>query len=93
MQFADSSSVVEATVIENSSALLVEPKAGSPERQSGDRIVVHMDEKTVVLDKAKKKTDVADISPGAQVSIRYDGTIAESYPAQILHCYEIRILE
>jgi hypothetical protein len=34
-----------------------------------------------------------DIAIGKQVEIAYDGTIAESYPAQINQCSRVRLLD
>lgn len=63
----------EAIVLENDTQLLVEPVEGSPERNSSDKIVLHLPQP---LDTLK---------PGDRIIVGYDGEIAESYPAQIFN--------
>lgn len=73
-----------ATVLEaDESGFLVEPVAGSEERNSADRIVVPM-----TAMEASPEPEVGDT-----LEIVYDGDIAESYPAQITTVYSIRVVE
>ena len=76
--------VMEATVLEvaGQEQLLVEPVEGSSELGSADRIVAHTNE-AVVLDAAGEETTFESYEVGSLVQITYDGSIAESYPAQI----------
>ena len=76
--------VLEATVLEviGQGQLLVEPVEGSPELGSADRIVAHTNE-AVVYDAAGEETTIEEYAVGSRVKITYDGSIAESYPAQI----------
>lgn len=78
------SQVLEATVLEvtGQGQILVEPVEGSPELNSADRIVAHTSE-AVVLDAAGEETTIEEFEVGSRVEITYDGSIAESYPAQI----------
>jgi uncharacterized lipoprotein NlpE involved in copper resistance len=72
-----------ATVLENNqSSLLVEPAEGSVELSSADRIVVHVSD-SVVVDPQGNEVNINVVEAGSQVEIYYDGSIAESYPAQI----------
>ena len=76
--------VLKATVLEviGQGQLLVEPVEGSPELGSADRIVAHTNE-AVVYDAAGEETTIEEYAVGSRVKIIYDGSIAESYPAQI----------
>jgi hypothetical protein len=72
-----------ATVLENNqSSLLVEPAQGSFELSSADRIVVHLGD-AVIIDPQGNELNISVVEAGSQVVIYYDGSIAESYPAQI----------
>jgi len=72
-----------ATVLENNqSSLLVEPAKGSVELSSADRIVAHVSDATIT-DAKGSKVDITAVEIGSQIKIHYDGSIAESYPAQI----------
>ena len=67
-----------ATVLENQkTSLLVEPEEGEDELRSSDKIVVRVVKDGAVL------TDLSEFKEGSKVKITYDGTIMESYPAQI----------
>ncbi|MEL7648032.1 MAG: DUF3221 domain-containing protein [Sedimentibacter sp.] len=67
-----------ATVLENKkTTLLVEPEKGQDELNSSDRISV-----SVVKD-GEVFEDLSQFTEGSRVKITYDGTIMESYPAQI----------
>lgn len=82
-----------ATILENNgSYLLVEPIKGSAELNSADKIKVSIGNNTV-LESKDKKISIDDIEIGHKVEILYDGSIAESYPAQINNCYGVRILD
>jgi ABC-type tungstate transport system permease subunit len=74
--------VFTATVLENSGTLIVEPPEGSKERSSSDKIAVHTG-KAVIQNSEGETIDPAEISVNQKVEITYDGTIAESYPAQL----------
>ena len=68
----------EAVVLGNDTQLLVEPVEGSPERNSSDKIVLHLPQPLDTL------------QPGDRIIIGYDGVIAESYPAQIFNVVYIK---
>jgi len=81
-----------ATVLENNqSSLLVEPAEGSVELSSSDRIVVHVGD-SVVVDPQGNEVNINVVEAGSQVEIYYDGSIAESYPAQIWS-FRIRLID
>ncbi len=72
-----------ATVLENNqSSLLVEPVEGSVELSSADRIVVYVSD-AIIIDPQGNEINISVVEDGSQVVIYYDGSIAESYPAQI----------
>ncbi len=72
-----------ATVLEiNQSNLLVEPAEGSVELSSADRIVAHVSDATII-DAEGIEVDITAVEVGDKVMFFYDGSIAESYPAQI----------
>ncbi len=72
-----------ATVLENNqSNLLVEPAQGSVELSSADRIVVHLGD-AVIIDPQGNEVNISVVEIGSQIKVLYDGSIAESYPAQI----------
>ncbi len=72
-----------ATVLENNQpSLLVEPAEDSVELSSADRIVAYVGD-AVITDPQGDELDITAIQAGRQVIIYYDGTLAESYPAQI----------
>lgn len=62
---------------------LVEPVDGSTELNSADQITVPMTNMNL-----SPEPEVGDV-----LEIGYDGSIAESYPAQITNVYSIRIVE
>jgi len=72
-----------ATVLENNqSNLLVEPAEGSVELSSADRIIAHVGD-AVIINPQGDEVDITAVQAGIQVVVYYDGSIAESYPAQI----------
>lgn len=76
--FGDKVETFNAVVLENNkTSLLVEPLEGEDELRSSDKITV-----SVVKDGAVFE-DLSDFKAGSTVKITYDGTIMESYPAQI----------
>ena len=82
-----------ASVLEVSeSSLLVEPVEGSDELRSADKISVSIGE-AKILNSQGEEISIEDIEVGTKVEIVYDGTIAESYPAQIHRCYQVKVLE
>ena len=67
-----------ATVAENmGSSILVNPYEGSSELNSSDKIVIRVPVENATL------KDLSEFTKGNKVKITYDGTIMESYPAQI----------
>lgn len=67
-----------ATVLENKgTSIMVQPEDGEDELRSSDKIVVRLPKDSAVLE------DLSQFSVGRKVKITYDGTIMESYPAQI----------
>lgn len=75
---------MKAKIIEvNGSTLLLEPCAGEDELRSADRITVGYSE--LELD----ESITAQFTQGSLVMVGYDGSIAESYPAQITAKYGI----
>lgn len=69
-------------VSENS--LMVEPLPDTNEIRSADKITVSLKNKT---------TSWPSPSVGDIISIVYDGSIMESYPAQLGNVYQIKIIE
>lgn len=82
----------EATVLENGEALMVQPDEGEWELTSSDKIVVHVSSDTKIVNSSGKKITREELPLGSKVRITYDGTVAESYPAQI-GSYEIKLLK
>lgn len=74
--------VFTSTVLENNSALIVEPQKDNVEHESSDKIVVHTNE-AVILNKEGLKIELKEIVVGQTVKITYNGMMAESYPPQI----------
>lgn len=71
--------------------LMITPKKDEDEIKSADLITVST--KDVELsDMNGNKIQPSMFKKGMEVEIVYDGMIAESYPAQIVKCYEIRII-
>ena len=68
----------EATVLEHNGCLLVTPVEGSSELNSSDKIYVSLANSEEDQDNQLPKFNSGDV-----LEIRYDGLIAESYPAQI----------
>ncbi|MFA9424346.1 MAG: DUF3221 domain-containing protein [Sedimentibacter sp.] len=67
-----------ATVLENNkTSLLVEPDQGEDELKSSDKIIVRVPQDGAVL------KDLSEFKQNSSVKITYDGSIMESYPAQI----------
>jgi hypothetical protein len=76
--FGDKVETFNAVVLENNkTSLMVEPLEGEDELRSSDKISV-----SVVKDGAVFE-DLSSFKAGSTVKITYDGTIMESYPAQI----------
>lgn len=74
----------QATILEiRDGYYLVEPVDGSTELNSADQITVPMTDMN-----PSPEPEVGDV-----LEIEYDGSIAESYPAQITNVYSIRIVE
>lgn len=74
----------EAIILEiNDTYLLVEPVEGSSELKSADQITVPMTNEST-----SPELEVGDI-----IEIKYNGEIAESYPAQITEVYSIKIVK
>jgi len=82
----------EAIILENNeSYLAVEPVEGEMELRSADNIHVSIDD-AALLDEDGNETTMDQFVEGMHVDIEYNGMIAESYPAQIHTCYEVKIL-
>jgi len=76
--------IFEATVLEiKDTYLLVEPVEGSAELNSADRITIPLANMSV-----SPEPEVGDV-----IEIKYNGEIAESYPAQITEVYSIKVVE
>ena len=74
----------QATIIEiQDGYYLVEPIEGSTELNSADQITIPM-----INMNPSPEPEVGDV-----LEIEYDGSIAESYPAQIANVYGIRVVE
>lgn len=74
----------QATIVEiQDGYFLVKPVEASSERNSADQITVPMTN----MDPSPEP-EVGDI-----LEIEYDGSIAESYPAQITNVYHIRVVK
>lgn len=77
-----STSTFDATVLEiNGKSIFVQPVEGSNELKSADKISFSLDK----LDSG----DLPEIKVGDKIRITYDGTIAESYPAQLFNIYAV----
>ena len=77
-------STFQATILEiRDGYYLVEPVEGSAERNSANQITVPMKNMN-----ASPEPKVGDV-----LEIEYDGSIAESYPAQITNVYSISVVE
>ena len=63
-------------------SIMVKPEEGSAELSSADQIIVYLSDVSI-LSVDNEKVDIDYIKEGLKVKIYYDGTIAESYPAQI----------
>ena len=80
----DETVTFQATIIEiQDDCYLVEPVEGSAELNSADRITIPMTNM-----EPSPEPEVGDV-----LEIEYDGSIAESYPAQITKVYCIRVTE
>ena len=80
----DETATFQATIIEiQDDCYLVEPVEGSVELNSADRITIPMTNM-----EPSPEPEVGDV-----LEIEYDGSIAESYPAQITKVYSIRVTE
>ena len=78
----DESTVFQATILEiRDNYYLVEPVDGSAELNSADQI-------TIPMVNTNLSPEVGDV-----LEIEYDGSIAESYPAQITNVYSIRVVK
>ena len=76
--------IFQATILEiRDGYYIVEPVDGSTELNSADQITVPM-----INMNPSPEPEVGDV-----LEIEYDGSIAESYPAQITNVYSIRIVE
>ena len=74
----------QATILEiHDGYYLVEPVAGSTELNSADQITVPMTNMN-----PSPEPEVGDV-----LEIEYDGSIAESYPAQITNVHSISVVE
>lgn len=74
------------------SYFVVAPKEGESEAGSADLIGVSVRE-AKLMDEVGNGLTASEFKAGMEVEIVYDGMIAESYPAQIFNCHEIRIVK
>ena len=72
---------------------MVEPQLGSKELGSADKIVVYINDETILEAGDCGTLPVDEIEIGWQVEIAYSGAVAESYPAQINSAYSIKLIE
>lgn len=72
--------------------LEVEPAEDAAERRSADRIRISQPEGTLYFDAGGEEIGRPEFAEGQRLRIVYDGTIAESYPAQI-RAIEIHLTE
>ena len=80
----DETVTFQETIIEiQDDCYLVEPVEGSAELNSADRITIPMTN--------MEPSPEPEVGDGLE--IEYDGSIAESYPAQITKVYSIRVAE
>lgn len=80
----DETATFQATILEiQDGYYLVEPVEGSAELKSADQITIPM-----INIEPPPEPEVGDV-----LEIEYDGSIAESYPAQITKVYSIRVAE
>jgi hypothetical protein len=80
----DETVTFQATILEiQDGYYLVEPMEGSAELNSADQITIPM-----INMNPSPEPEVGDV-----LEIEYDGSIAESYPAQIVNVYGIRVVE
>ena len=80
----DETVTFQATILEiQDGYYLVEPVEGSAELNSADQIAIPMTNMN-----PSPEPEVGDV-----LEIEYDGSIAESYPAQIANVYGIRVVE
>ena len=84
--------VFTATVVESSKTwIMVEPDIGTPERNSSDRISVSL--YVHYTDGEIAATGVfGEFQAGDRVKITYDGSILESYPAQLHTVYNVELV-
>lgn len=80
-----------AKVLENDPALLIEPQKDSIEFKSADKIVVYTID-ALIYDINGNKIKRTDLKTGQSIQITYNGTIEESYPAQ-LSASKIKVLD
>lgn len=80
----DETAIFQATILEiQDGYYLVEPVEGSAELKSADQITIPRTNM-----EPSPEPEVGDV-----LEIEYDGSIAESYPAQITKVYSIRVAE
>lgn len=80
----DETVIFQATILEiQDGYYLVEPVEGSAELNSADQITIPM-----INMNPSSEPEVGDV-----LEIEYDGSIVESYPAQITNVYGIRVVE
>jgi len=81
-----------ASVLEvNQTSLLVEPAEDSAELSSADRIATHLGE-AVIEDPEGNEVGITAVEVGDRVVVFYDGTVAESYPAQVWP-YRVQLMD
>lgn len=71
--------------------LMISPENDEEEIKSADLITVSTRDVDLTEENGNE-IESTMFKEGMKVEIVYDGMIAESYPAQIVKCYEIRII-
>ncbi|MDF2698789.1 MAG: hypothetical protein K0Q49_345 [Haloplasmataceae bacterium] len=83
----------QAKVLDNDGqTFMVEPNLGTYEINSSDKIIISITN-TLIIDSNGNEIDIRDIQVNDQVEIIFNGLIAESYPAQIHRCFQIKLLK
>lgn len=76
----------------NEKNIQIKPNDDTVEIKSSDAIIISISSDTAILDENDAEINLSELSVGQEIIIRYDGLIAESYPAQIIHCYDIQLI-
>jgi len=88
---AASQSVFQAEVISAGDSLFIAPDKDSPEYKSSDKMSVNTADAKITDQKGTEIT-LQELKPGDILEITYNGTILESYPAQV-GASEIKVID